>query len=612
MQERLGQAVARCAERLGWRDAAEPSDVALLGWLGGSMRSTQAWRDTFAARETPKLFAGFHAPEATARAIRAVDPAYAERAVKRADDALGGRFDLLGYRDLPFGWPIDWHYDPVSGIRVPRQHWSAISYLDPAVAGDHKVVWELNRQQWLVDLGAAWWLTGDERYGRGMVTLLSEWMDANPPKRGVNWASSLEVAFRAMSWVWALEFLRNSPLLDAATLARLTKYVVLHGRHLERYLSTYFSPNTHLTGEALGLFYLGTYFPELSQAARWRELGQAVLIDQLPRHVLRDGVYFEQSVHYHRYTVDFYTHFWLLDEVNGGTLRVEIAPQLDALLEHVQCLTRGDGSVPLFGDEDGGRLFLLDARPINDLRGMLATGAVLLERKDFAFVAGEPTAEVVWLAGPDAAERFHSLGRSAPEYASRAFEHGGVYVMRDGWGTDANHIVVDCGPHGAMNCGHAHADALSFELALRGRAVFVDPGTYTYSVDPRERDAFRSTAAHNAATVDGANSSDPDGPFHWRRIAASRVMAFRSDRDGRGAYFEGSHDGFEHLPSPVRYRRSVDFDAVDGCVVVIRDVFDCASQHSATLTFQCAPDIEAVLGGPNHIDLTCDGQPLGR
>ena len=47
---------------------------------------------------------------------------------------------------------------------------------------------------------------------------------------------------------------------------RLLKFLEVSARHVERYLSTYFSPNTHLTGEALGLLYIGTQFPELAGA----------------------------------------------------------------------------------------------------------------------------------------------------------------------------------------------------------------------------------------------------------------------------------------------------------------------------------------------------------
>jgi hypothetical protein len=609
LRERAAQAASKRAERRGWRDAREPGDAALLQWA--AVPSVEAWHTQFSARTAPRLFASFDDPAVTVRALRATDPDYAERVVQRADRAMRHTFDLLGYRDLDFGAPIDWHYDPVSRVRAPLRHWSAIDYLDARLAGDHKVIWELNRQQWLVDLGAAWWLTGDDRYAHFMVRVLNEWMDANPPKLGVNWASSLEVAFRTISWIWALEFLRRSAILDARTLARLTKHLVLHGRHVERYLSTYFSPNTHLTGEALSLFYLGTYLPELRQASGWRERGERVLLEQLPRHVRPDGVYFEQSVHYHRYTVDFYTHMWLLDAANGRSLFVEIAPQLAALLEHLLSLTRGDGSVPLFGDEDGGRLFFLDTNALHDLRGTLATGAVMLQRGDFAF-AGKPAAEMIWLLGPTAPDRFAEIGAAPPAYASRAFEEGGVYVMRDGWGRSDNHMIVDCGPHGTMNCGHAHADALGFELALHGIPVLVDPGTYSYTSDPEARDAFRSSAAHNTAVVDGANSSEPAGPFHWRRIANARVAAWRTGADGRSAFFEGSHDGFEQLPHPVKYRRAVDFDPSGAQAIIVRDAFDCTSAHTAMLTFQCAPGIDVTPVSDNAVDLARDGTTVCR
>jgi hypothetical protein len=95
-------------------------------------------------------------------------------------------------------------------------------------------------------------------------------MDQNPPTRGINWASSLEVSFRLISWVWAFHFFQDSPSLKPETFLRAMKFLYLQARHLETYLSTYFSPNTHLTGEALGLFYVGTLFPEFKEADRWK------------------------------------------------------------------------------------------------------------------------------------------------------------------------------------------------------------------------------------------------------------------------------------------------------------------------------------------------------
>src|SRR5207247_3527850 len=116
---------------------------------------------------------------------------------------------------------------------------------------------------------------------------------------------------------------------------RLLKSLTEHGRHIETYLSHYSSPNSHLTGEALGLVYLGTALPELRRAAHWRRLGLQILLDQLPIHVRPDGVYFEQSSYYHRYTADFYSHLFVLSRASGTALPARVEEKLALLLEHL-------------------------------------------------------------------------------------------------------------------------------------------------------------------------------------------------------------------------------------------------------------------------------------
>src|ERR1044072_13287 len=120
--------------------------------------------------------------------------------IDRADRAMAGRFDLLGFPDLSFGSPIDWHREPLSGKRTGLDHWSKIDYLNPDIAGDKKITWELNRHAHFVAFGQAYWMTGDEAYPEAFVAQGSSWMDANPPRYGINWASRLEIAFRAISW----------------------------------------------------------------------------------------------------------------------------------------------------------------------------------------------------------------------------------------------------------------------------------------------------------------------------------------------------------------------------------------------------------------------------
>jgi Heparinase II/III-like protein/Heparinase II/III N-terminus len=563
LRVRGAQALNALAERRGWSSLTKlPTDQAFLELFDQTRFAREVWSarellEHFRARTEPRFFAAFTDREATIAELRARCSGCEAQLTAKADRILEGRFDLLGLHDLSFGDPIDWQLEPVSGKRAPRLHWSRLNYLDAELTGDNKIVWELNRHQYFATLGQAYWLTGDERYAQTFADHLNSWLDQNPPKLGINWASSLEVAFRSISWLWAFYFFKDSAALTARLFMRALKFLYLHALHLETYLSTYFSPNTHLTGEALGLFYLGSLLPEFRAAERWRETGRQILLEQLPRHVRPDGVYFEQSSYYHRYTTDFYTHFLILSQLNGETLPAIVEEKLKSLLDHLMYITRPDGTTPFFGDDDGGRLVMLDQRAPNDFRAALSTGAALFQRGDYKYVAAETAAETLWLLGADGQKELDRIVEREPASQSKAFTDGGYYVMRDGWSRTSNYLLLDCGPHGMDNCGHAHADALSFNLAAEGKTLLIDPGTFTYTASRQLRDSFRESAAHNTLTVEGLSSSIPAGPFSWAAVAQCRARSWIS-RD-RFDYFEGTHDGYEGLPAPVGHSRAVLF-----------------------------------------------------
>ena len=186
-------------------------------------------------------------------------PAEAAAVVHEADEICAYRVRLLGYENLDYGnsHDIDWHLDLVHGKRAPLDPWFKIPFLEFARVGDHKVTWELNRHQHLVTLAKAWLLTRDDKYVLKLTAQWRSWVKANPYPLGINWGSTLEVAFRSLSWVWLDHLLAGSPsYIEFRT--ELLQALAFHGRYIERYLSTYFSPNTHLLGEAVAMFFLGT------------------------------------------------------------------------------------------------------------------------------------------------------------------------------------------------------------------------------------------------------------------------------------------------------------------------------------------------------------------
>lgn len=137
-------------------------------------------------------------------------PKQAERVLSRAQKICSHRFDLLGYADLDYGDLINWHLDVVHAKQAPLKAFYRVKYLDFAEVGDSKITWELNRHQHLVTLAKAYRLTGDDRYSAEIRSQWQGWHAANPYPWGINWASSLEVGLRSLSWHW-MYFLSREP-----------------------------------------------------------------------------------------------------------------------------------------------------------------------------------------------------------------------------------------------------------------------------------------------------------------------------------------------------------------------------------------------------------------
>jgi hypothetical protein len=541
----------------------------------------QSWRQA-----ADRFFTGAASDE-TPLLLTKYAPGDRERLLNEANALLEGRFDLLGYGTMSFGRPIDWHLDPTTGRRAPLLHWSLLDPLDSGTVGDSKVVWELNRHQWLVRLGQAYRLTGDGKYARAFTDSTASWMSANPRGNGINWASALEVAFRLISWCWALVLFHDSKERDSRHFEALLESLAAHARHVERYLSYYFSPNTHLTGEALALFYVGTLFPHMSRASRWRDLGRDILVTQAARQILPDGVYFEQSTAYQRYTAEIYLHFLILAERNQIDVPRSVQERLQRLLDALLVLRQPDGALPRIGDADGGWLMPLEPRSPDDARGVFSTAAAFFHRADYAWVAGGLAPEAVWLLGDASASAWEALFPAPPgQGPSSVLRHGGYVVMGSGWAPASDRVILDAGPLGCpLSAGHGHADLLSMQAFFRGEPYLVDPGTFRYTADEGWRDHFRGTSAHSTIEVDGVGQALPRGPFAWDSRPTGRLLRWTSAPTADVAIAE--HAAYRRLADPVTHRRSVVLVKGRYCLVI--DDLAGTTTHQVALRFQFAP-----------------------
>ena len=509
------------------------------------------------------------------------------RIVDRAERVCAHRFDLLGYEDLDYGKAIDWHLDRVHGKRAPRKPFYKIRYLDFHECGDVKVTWELNRHQHFLALAKAYRITGERRFADEVFAQWQHWIERNPYPYGVNWASILEVGFRSLSWLWTYYLLGDSVQPNGFR-QRLLRELSVHARCLERYLSTYFSPNTHLLGEGVALFFLGVLCPELQSAERWKSLGWRITLQEAQRQVRPDGLHFEQSLYYHVYALDFFLHARILAARNGIAVPDEYDATIQRMLDTLGVLGR-TGTLPRIGDDDGGRLFDGQRNRAEHMFDPLATGAILYERGDFKLLVHGLREETLWLLGEEGARKFDKLPEMQPAASSTAFPQSGLYVMNSA----ERQIVTDAGPLGAGSGGHGHADALSICVSDANGPVLVDSGTFEYVGDGHERSEFRSAPAHNVLTVDGVSQPEPRGPFVWSHHPHTQTESWITGENFD--FFSGTHVADSNSNPSFTQRRFV-FSLKSG-LWFVRDVVAGSGEHKLDAYWHFAPEFSSSSEG---------------
>ena len=508
-------------------------------------------------------------------------PKETDAVIQEADEICSHRFRLLGFENLDYGTEIDWHLDAVHGKRTPLIPWFKINFLDFEQAGDHKITWELNRHQHLVTLAKAWLLTREDKYADEAVSQWYSWQRANPYPLGTNWASSLEVAFRSLSWLWLRHLLAPCPILPASFKNDMESALALGGRHIQTYLSTYFSPNTHLLGEAVALFFIGTLCPEISAAERWKKQGWSIIQQEAKRQVRPDGVYFEQSLYYHVYALDFLLHARLLASRNGVEIPGGFDEVLQRMLGVVQALAQV-GPPDGFGDDDGGRVFSPRRNRAEHTTDPLAVGAILFNIENCNATLTE---EAIWLFGAETVQWTTPARDANSGPNSFCFKDGGLYIVASR--EPSQQMVIDAGPQGTGRSGHGHADALSIKLSFDNRNWLVDAGTFGYITPGGERRIFRGTRAHNTLSVDGLDQAQAEGPFAWSSLPITQTECWIPGTNF--TLFAGSHSGYERLAHPVRHRRFVFH--LDGAFWLVRDIAEGDGSHLLETSWHFGPDL---------------------
>ncbi|MGH9179942.1 MAG: heparinase II/III domain-containing protein [Acidimicrobiales bacterium] len=375
--------------------------------------------------------------------------------------------------------------------------------------------------------------------------LWRSWHDATTVGRGDAWSP-----FVASLRAWAL---CGTHALFAGTGDEddLVDCMSVHAGYLRAHLELDVGGN-HLVKNLKALVGLGVFLGDAAVV----EATTRRLRHQLDRQVLPDGGHYERSPSYHAQVLGDLVDISGLLAAGGGPQVEGLPTAIASMRGWLGAMLMTDGDVPLFND------------------------CTLVGADRLAALAPAP----------------------APAEPLTVLQPSGYVVVRTG----RLHLVADVGlPCPPELPAHAHADCLSFELAVDGRRLVVDTGTSTYRAGPR-RAYERSTAAHSTVEVGGADQTEVWGVFRAARRAVPRLE--QATLDDGAAVMVASHGGYERLPGRPRHRRT--WRVSDTWVEIVDDVTGGAAHRAvARLVLAAGTEVEPLgdgrfRAGPAVVSLT--------
>ncbi len=343
---------------------------------------------------------------------------------------------------------------------------------------NRSALWNFNLHyfEFLMPLTYVYKTTGKLGYLRCIEASIEGWINENPRGEGGSAWASYTIAMRLVNWFACLFELSDD--LNVALRERMISSIYEQYAHLANHLEKDLLAN-HYFEDLKALILCAVYF----QDERMLQKALVEFKKQCKAQILPDGMHYELSPMYHKIILEDVLRIAVALR-SVGRHDDEIESYLPEMLNVAYTFEDGLDRIPLFND--GGN------NVAKSLPAVLA-----------------------------AAENHFGLKPCKKEQ----LPNSGYYFFNHGdW-----RLIVDAGMPGAKeDPGHAHCDAMSFELFHKGHPVLVNCGTYAYQCD--DRTFFRSTAAHNTVMVNGTEQSECWGAFRMGK--GSRTKVLKVDENG--------------------------------------------------------------------------------
>ncbi len=372
--------------------------------------------------------------------------------------------------------------------------------------------------------------------------IISKWIRENPFGKGTGW-EPYPTSLRIINWIkWHF---KTNGLGDKGKLSLWNQVQWLASR------PEYHLLGNHLFINAKALLFACVIFGLDKHSAIYRK-ALKILKKELSEQFLNDGAHFELSPMYHALAIEDLLDLYQLNKSLPSSFpSQEVQEKLSKGMNWLHYMSYSSGELALFNDCANGI-----APAFNQLQDMA-------KRLGFN-----------WALNSDINFNY--------------FKQSGFVIFKD----ENIHLIADIGNIGPDYLpGHAHADSLSFELAIKGQKVVVNSGTGEYGLSD-ERLRQRSTSAHSTIELDGKSSSEVWSCF--RVAQRARVIAMDIIDEDKKLEFAAVHDGYTRIESKPLHKRK--WKMYDKSLEIIDEVT--GSGNTVQLRYYLHPDI--------HVDIHVD------
>lgn len=396
------------------------------------------------------------------------EPGNMQKTLERAADLEKNTFQWGPYPAASYGENIDWAADPARDIE-----WIAAVY----------------RFYWASDLTAAYSHTGDERYARTFIRLVSDWLDKHPLPKALNdvhpsysyWKGyawlDLQTGIRATNICQAFRVFVNAKAFTPAFLARLMASLYDHQQ------KTLSMPMNKIHNKAVfeqrGFVNVIHTFPEFRGKQEWLTKSMEITYSNLMAQTTTDGVQREWCGGYHHGVYRDFMEIESRYRELGFPVPEKYMDRVRKMADYMFYIATPELGFPMFGNT---------ARPVSTKREKSGLGSSFQEAsKRFKDPKYGALAEGRW--------------DLLPANGSAAYKKAGFYVFRNNWKPEQVYMALHCSPQG-INPYHDQQDNGTFELRAYGRWLMPDTGFYLYGHSSEDREWHRKTHRHPTLTVD--------------------------------------------------------------------------------------------------------------